>query len=78
MTTKTVELREAQQHLVELVAQVAAGSEIILTDGQTPRARLVPVVSTSTRRVPGSHAGSILIGDDFDAPLPEDFWTGTS
>src|SRR5512138_1048063 len=47
MTTKTVEVHEAQQHLLELVAQVAAGTEIILTDGQTPRARLVPLASAT-------------------------------
>jgi antitoxin (DNA-binding transcriptional repressor) of toxin-antitoxin stability system len=77
MTTKTVEIHEAQQHLVDLVAQVATGIEIILTDGQTPRARLVPVVAAPIRRVPGLHAGSITISSDFDAPLPDDFWTGT-
>lgn len=77
MTTKTVEVHEAQQHLVELVAQVAAGTEIILTDGQTPRARLVPVDTVATGRVPGLHAGSITISADFDAPLPDDFWTAT-
>ena len=78
MTTKTVEVHEAQQHLFELVAQVAAGTEIILTDGQTPRARLVPLTSDTTRRVAGLHAGSMTISADFDAPLPDDFWTGTA
>jgi antitoxin (DNA-binding transcriptional repressor) of toxin-antitoxin stability system len=77
MTTKTVEVREAQQHLLELVAQVAAGTEILLTDGQTPRARLVPVTTTTARRVPGLHPNSITTSADFDAPLPDDFWTGT-
>ena len=53
MATKTIELQEAQQHLLELVAQVAAGTEIILTDVQTPRARLVPLANPSKRRIAG-------------------------
>jgi hypothetical protein len=28
-------------------------------------------------RVPGLHAGHTRIADDFDAPLPESFWTGS-
>ncbi len=78
MTTKSVEIHEAQQHLAELVAQVATGEEIILLDGQTPRARLVPITPHAARRVPGLHAGSMTMSPDFDQPLPDEFWTGTT
>ncbi|MGH8480633.1 MAG: type II toxin-antitoxin system Phd/YefM family antitoxin [Gammaproteobacteria bacterium] len=77
MTTKTIDVHEAQQRLVELLAQVAAGTEVILMDGPTPRARLVPVAPVTTRRVPGLHTGSITISADFNTPLSDDFWTGT-
>jgi antitoxin (DNA-binding transcriptional repressor) of toxin-antitoxin stability system len=77
MTTKSVEIHEAQQHLAELVAQVATGTEIILLEGQTPRARLVPLISQTVQRVPGLHAGSVTMHADFDQPLPDDFWLGT-
>lgn len=76
MTTKTVEIHEAQQHLAELVAQAATGTEIILLDGQTPRARLVPLRSQVGARVPGLHAGSMTMHPDFDQPLADDFWIG--
>jgi antitoxin (DNA-binding transcriptional repressor) of toxin-antitoxin stability system len=76
MTTKTVEVQDAQHQLAELVEQVAAGAEIILTDGQMPRARLIALAPATTRRVPGLHAGSITTSLDFDAPLPDDFWAG--
>jgi len=76
MTTKMVELQEAQHHLLELIAQVVAGTEIILTDGQTPRARLIPLASGTTRRVAGLHVGSMTSSVDFDAPLPDAFWAG--
>ena len=77
MTTKSVEIQEAQQHLAELVAQVATGTEIILLDGQTPLARLVPIAAQTVQRVPGLHAGSMTMHPDFDQPLPDDFWLGT-
>lgn len=78
MRTKTVELSEAQDQLAELVAQAAAGTEVVLTEGHTPRARLVALEAGSARRVPGLHPGSMEASDDFDAPLPDEFWTRTA
>ncbi len=78
MLTETIEVHEAQTRLPELVAQVLAGAEVILTEGTVPLVRLVPVTKpTSTSRVAGLHSGAITISDGFDAPLPDDFWTGT-
>jgi antitoxin (DNA-binding transcriptional repressor) of toxin-antitoxin stability system len=77
MTTKTISIQDAQQHLAELVAQAATGTEIILLDGQTPRARLVAVAPPVVERIAGLHPGAIRMHDDFDAPLPDEFWLGT-
>lgn len=30
----------------------------------------------SSERVPGLHAGTTWMSDDFDAPLPDKFWLG--
>lgn len=78
MGTKTVEISEAQGQLAELVEQAAAGTEVVLTEGDTPRARLVAVAAGSARRVPGLHPGSMEVSDDFDAPLPDEFWARTA
>jgi prevent-host-death family protein len=75
MATKTVEISEAREHLPELVAQVATGTEVVITEGDTPRARLVAVAGSSTQRVPGLHPGSMETSHDFDAPLPDEIWT---
>lgn len=77
MGTRTVELSEAEGQLAELVAQAAAGTEVVLTEGNTPRARLVAVAPGNAQRVPGLHPGSMKASDDFDAPLPDEFWVGT-
>jgi hypothetical protein len=34
-----------------------------------------PAVSSADRS-PGSHAGAWDVAADFDAPLPDEFWTG--
>jgi antitoxin (DNA-binding transcriptional repressor) of toxin-antitoxin stability system len=76
MQTKTVDVHEAQTHLVELLSLVSAGTEVILTAGNTPLARIVPMVGALTPRVAGLHPGAIRTREDFDVPLPEEFWTG--
>ncbi len=76
MQTKTVDVHKAQTQLVELLSLVTAGTEIILTEGSTPLARIVPMTETTTPRVAGLHPGAVWTSDDFDEPLPEEFFTG--
>lgn len=75
MQPKTVNLEESQTNLKDMLALVRNGTEIVLTDGAAPFARLVPVRRTTTPRVPGLHAGAMRTTDDFDDPLPDLFWT---
>lgn len=76
MATKTVDIVEAQASLPDLVSLVNAGVEVVLTKNSTPVACLVPMESVPAVRVPGLHAGAIKTSDDFDQPLPDEFWTG--
>ena len=78
MATKTVEVQDAQQQLADLLEEVAAGVEIILTEDSRPRARLVPVVAPLDRRIANLHPGGMTASDDFDNPLPDELWAGTS
>jgi antitoxin (DNA-binding transcriptional repressor) of toxin-antitoxin stability system len=71
----TIDVRELPARLSEALAIVSSGREVLLTDGATPRARLVPCGAPGPRQ-PGLHAGAIQTAPDFDAPLPDDFWTG--
>jgi antitoxin (DNA-binding transcriptional repressor) of toxin-antitoxin stability system len=76
--TKTVDVHDAEGQLANLVALAVSGTEVVLTDGTIPLARLVPVPKSGAPRVPGLHPGAIQIAEDFDEPLPDDFWTGGS
>jgi len=71
MTTKTVDVKETQPSLEELLTLVQKGVEIILTEGPTPVARLVPVEP----RIPDLYPG-MWMSDDFNDPLPDEFWLG--
>lgn len=75
MPTETVEVKQTQTYLKELLSLVLKGTEIILTQGNTPIARLVPIgASPVTPRVVGLHPGAIWMSDDFDEPLPDECW----
>jgi antitoxin (DNA-binding transcriptional repressor) of toxin-antitoxin stability system len=74
MTTQ-IDVRDLPARLDEALALAAAGNDVILTDGVSPRARLLPLPAQGAR-VAGLHSGALQPAPDFDAPLPEEFWAG--
>ena len=77
MVTKTIDLQTTPTDIESLLAQLTPDTEIILTRGELPIARLTPLEgSNSSPRRFGLHAGTIWMSDDFDDPLPDEFWLG--
>ena len=76
MGKKVFEVHEAQFHLKEILSLVGTGLEVIITEGDTPVARLLPIEFTSAARTAGLHKGAMWSREDFDEPLPEAFWAG--
>ncbi len=77
MATKTIDIRDVQTQLNELLSLALQGTEIIFAKDNTPLARLIPVTeTTTTTRIAGLHQGAISTSDDFNDPLPDDFWLG--
>jgi len=74
--TKTVDVRDAQAQLPELLTLALEGNEVIISEGDKPVARLVPVTTSKHKRVAGLNRGAIWMSEDFDEPLPDGFWTG--
>ncbi|MFH1975718.1 MAG: toxin-antitoxin (TA) system antitoxin [Pseudomonadota bacterium] len=72
MLTKTIDIKKKPPDIKVLLSLVADGTEIVLTDNDIPIARLVQI----GKRVAGLHAGAIRISEDFDEPLPDEFWVG--
>lgn len=74
---KAVNIHEAKTSLSALIAAAEAGEEVIISRANKPVVRLVPVQAKPARRVFGLHKGNVLfISEDFDAPLPDEFWLG--
>ena len=75
--TTTIEVRDLPERFQEMLNLASAGGEVILTDGDVPKARLVPC-NRPAPRVAGLNAGKFWMAPDFDDPLPDEFWFGKS
>lgn len=78
MIATTIDVHEAQTRWQEMLGLVLAGNEVVVTQAQKPVMRLVPVEAEAKPRIAGLHAGMGWVSDDFDAPLPDEFWTGAA
>jgi len=67
-----INIYAAKTQLSQLVRRVADGEEVVITRNGQPVARLVPVTQAAVARKLGTLAGAIRIGEDFDAPLPDE------
>ena len=65
-----VNLYDAKTQLSRLVDRAAAGEEIVIAKGGRPLARLVPLAARTMPRRLGLRAHEVVLGPDFDAPLP--------
>ena len=56
----------------------AAANEagVVLTKSGQPVARVIPLPEKPKRRVAPLHPGAWEVSDDFDEPLPDEFWLG--
>lgn len=71
-----VNIHEAKTNFSKLLQRVALGEEITIAKAGVPVARLVPIQNKPATRPLGLYRGQIWVGDDFDAPLPEDILAG--
>ncbi len=87
MADKTVDASEAQAKLADLLAFVREGGEVVISEGDEPVARLVPVRAVQAAEGPdrprrrrkrklGLTPGVAHMAPDFDDPLPDSFWLG--
>lgn len=62
-------LREAQDHLQQLIQEAQSGKTIVILDEHNQAVQLVPLPVVKKPRTPGSARGLIKIAPDFDAPI---------
>ena len=77
MMTKTVSVKDAQMQFLELLDLVSLGNRVVIQKDEEPLAEIVGISSSKKgKRVAGLNRGSAWVSDDFDAPLPDEFWLG--
>ncbi|MFZ1268977.1 MAG: type II toxin-antitoxin system prevent-host-death family antitoxin [Anaerolineae bacterium] len=73
MIETTVDIREAQAQLPQLMALALKGGDVVIAKDNVPLVRLVPVKSRRKRRIANLHKGAMRMHADFNDPLLEDF-----
>jgi len=68
----TVNIFEAKTQLSKLIQLVEQGEEIVIARAGKPVARLTQLAPAKKPLQYGLLKGKIWVGDDFDAPLPEE------
>ncbi len=77
MPTQTINLDKVEKQLAELLAIVEDNGEIMIAQNGKPLARLELVAQPKKKkRIAGLNRGMIWTSEDFDAPLPDEFWLG--
>ncbi len=76
MPTRTVNLNKVEKQLAELLAIVENNGEIVIAQNGKPLARLESITPQKKKRIAGLNRGMIWTSEDFDEPLPDEFWIG--
>ena len=72
-----IPLQEAQNKLSELIDLVEQGEEVFILSDNKTRIKLVSFTEKPKIRVFGQHRGLATLSEDFDSPLPDNFWLGS-
>ncbi len=65
-------VHQAKTNLSRLIKEAEKGSEVIITRGKKPVAKIVPIASAAKKRVPGSMKGQIWSAPDAFDPLTDE------
>lgn len=76
MPTQTINLDKVEKQLAELLAIVEHNGEVVIAQNGKPLARLEPITPKKKKRIAGLNRGMIWTSEDFDEPLPDEFWLG--
>lgn len=69
---KTVKVHEAKTNLSRLIERACQGEEVIISRGDEPVVRLVPIAGGKGRRTLGILKGKLVVGPEFFEPLPQE------
>lgn len=79
MVLKQIDLEQDNLSLEQLLAELDANTEILLTRGNVHIAKIAPAksdIQPTQKRVLGLHEGQGWMSDNFTDELPASFWSG--
>ena len=65
-------VHQAKTNLSRLIKEAEKGSEVIITRGKKPVAKLVPIQEASKKRIPGMFKGELWSAPDAFDPLTDE------
>ena len=71
-----ISLQEAKDKLSELINLVEQGEEIFIIGDNKTKIKLVSFTEKPKKRVFGQHRELVMMSEDFNSSLPENFWLG--
>ena len=72
--TKTVNLSKKKINLTQILSIVEEGNEVILTKNKKKIAKVIPLTSEKKERILGQFKEKIWTSDDFEMPVPQEYW----
>ena len=66
-------IHEAKTNLSNLIQQIEAGEDVVIMRAGKPVARLMPYMKSAPRKL-GIFKGKLTIPEDFDEPMPEEWF----
>ncbi|CAN2043013.1 Toxin-antitoxin (TA) system antitoxin [Candidatus Magnetomoraceae bacterium gMMP-13] len=76
MATKIIATDDMQAQISKLLMLISKGDDIIIEKDNRPFAKITAISRFGKKRIPGLNRGEIWTSEDFDEPLPDEFWLG--
>ena len=76
MSIHEITVDEADGHLADLIKLVENGQEVVITQSNQAKIKLVACPVKKSSRVAGLHENAIQMKEDFNEPLDDNFWIG--
>jgi antitoxin (DNA-binding transcriptional repressor) of toxin-antitoxin stability system len=71
-----ISLQDAKDNLPELINLVEQGEDVFIIGDKETKIKLVSFTKKSKKRVFGQHRNLAVMSEDFNNPLPDNFWLG--
>lgn len=75
MQPRILDIKQLPPATTDLLAMITGGDLVIEDDGKVV-AYLSPIPPQPNQRIAGLHEGEGWMSEDFDDPLPDEFWNG--